>query len=479
MINLKDEHVKSPVQPYKSTPMGAADPGLALAIQAGILGPYLTLAKPAPAAAAPTTGAAAAGAALAGSALAATNGKEEPKPPLRFADPGLLAAQLDRQKRLDAPYLHLKAQMKNFEPEKDKPTQAELLYPYLSVLNLPAKTQEPTDWKGKFDDLNRTIEKLTMDYTKEDANGYIPNRAPQLQALTAMRDKIRKNVEQLVEMRNEGYNGSWDPAFDPLVDSIAAESKAGQQILDGLQTVLDVVGFIPGLGEVADGLNAAVSLLRGNYGDAALSALSVIPFADMFTKLGKYIRKGAGAFEVALEYGDETVDTIGAAAKNADEALEYQIKADWNNPTEPDFLGGEAKNFGESIWDYETLAEIAEQVNVSTLPNQAVFYSGKGNRVLAETFASLNGKMTLEMTPGGKFFDDMKLFDSGSPLSNDQALEIWNILSQRYATGASGNVYGFIKGARPGSIFNTKEFPLLEHSFKDNKVTNMFTELFS
>jgi hypothetical protein len=477
MINLKDEHVKSPAQPYKSTPIGAADPGLALAIQAGILNaPPPPPKTPVPAAAAPAAGAAAVGAALAGPALAKTNGKEEPKP-IGFADPGLLAAQRDRQERLEAPYLHLKAQMKNFE--KDKPTQEELLYPYLSVFNPPKEIHKPTDWKGKFDDLNRVISLLVEKPALEDATGYIHNFGPQLEAMMTTRDTVRKNIERLVDMDREGYNGRWDTSFDPLVDSIAAEAKAGQQILDGLQTVLDVVGFIPGLGDVADGLNAAVSLLRGNYGDAALSALSVIPFADMFTKLGKYIRKGAGAFEVALEYGDETVDTIGAAAKNADEALEYQIKADWNNPAEPDFLGGEAKNFGESIWDYETLAEIAEQVNVSTLPNQAVFYSGKGNRVLAETFASLNGKMTLEMTPGGKFFDDMKLFDSGSPLSNDQALEIWNILSQRYATGASGNVYGFIKGARPGSIFNTKEFPLLEHSFKDNKVTNMFTELFS
>jgi hypothetical protein len=119
--------------------------------------------------------------------------------------------------------------------------------------------------------------------------------------------------------------------------------------------VLDVVGFIPGLGEVADGLNAAVSLLRGNYGDAALSALSVIPFADMFTKLGKYIRKGAGAFEAALEYGDETFeageelldhsDEFADAGETASQEFLDKAKADWDNPTGPDFLGGEAKAY--------------------------------------------------------------------------------------------------------------------------------------
>lgn len=42
------------------------------------------------------------------------------------------------------------------------------------------------------------------------------------------------------------------------------------------------------------------------------------------------------------------------------------------------------------------------------------------------------------------------------------------------ADGA-GNTYGFVKGSRPGSIFNTVEYPAL---INNPDVTNVFTEIF-
>ena len=126
--------------------------------------------------------------------------------------------------------------------------------------------------------------------------------------------------------------------------------------------------------------------------------------------------------------------------------------------------------------NYDRLVEEAESVDVSTGANQAVFYSGEGNRARAEAFATLNGKMTLEMTPGGKYFDNLDLFGQNSPLTDDQALKIWSILSERYAKAASGNVCGFVQGARAGSIFNTVEYPTLQ---KNPYVTNILTELFN
>ncbi len=127
----------------------------------------------------------------------------------------------------------------------------------------------------------------------------------------------------------------------------------------------------------------------------------------------------------------------------------------------------------EGAGDYSSLAEKAKSADVSTSAHQAVFYSGEGNRAQAEVFAQLNGKTTLEMTPGGKYFDDLKLFEAVSPLTKAQARDIWKILSERYAKGASGNVYGFVNGANPGSIFNTVEYPALQ---KNPYITNIFTE---
>ena len=83
-----------------------------------------------------------------------------------------------------------------------------------------------------------------------------------------------------------------------------------------------------------------------------------------------------------------------------------------------------------------------------------------------------NGKTTLEMTPGGRWLDEQQLFRPDSPLTTEQAIQIWGRLSQRYAEGASGNVVAFVDGSRPKAIFNTIEYPSLQ---KNPNVSNVIT----
>lgn len=76
-----------------------------------------------------------------------------------------------------------------------------------------------------------------------------------------------------------------------------------EEILDGLQGVIDIIGFIPCIGEVADLVNAGISAARGNYLDAALSLVSLIPgVGDAIGKGAKYALKfaDAGAARKAL-----------------------------------------------------------------------------------------------------------------------------------------------------------------------------------
>jgi RHS repeat-associated protein len=115
----------------------------------------------------------------------------------------------------------------------------------------------------------------------------------------------------------------------------------------------------------------------------------------------------------------------------------------------------------------------AQTLDVSTAPNTAVFYSGPGNRALAEGFATANGGTTLEMTPGGAWLDQQQLFNTAqSGLTTEQAAQVWSTLSQRFAQGASGNAFGFVNGARAGGIFNTVEYPAL---LNNPNVVNVIT----
>jgi RHS repeat-associated protein len=78
---------------------------------------------------------------------------------------------------------------------------------------------------------------------------------------------------------------SSDPDSSNASNTGGGDGKGGDGISGGklnlVQNSLMVAGFIPGVGDVANGINAVISLARGNYKDAALYGLSAIPFAGI------------------------------------------------------------------------------------------------------------------------------------------------------------------------------------------------------
>ena len=93
---------------------------------------------------------------------------------------------------------------------------------------------------------------------------------------------------------------------------------------DALHTTLDVVGMIPGVGEVADGANALVYLAEGDKVSAALSAAAMLPVGGQAATAGKWGRKGVQAVEkqAAKEAAERTAKE--AAEKAAKEKLERE-----------------------------------------------------------------------------------------------------------------------------------------------------------
>lgn len=83
---------------------------------------------------------------------------------------------------------------------------------------------------------------------------------------------------------------------------------------DALHTTLDVVGLIPGVGEVADGANALVYLAEGDKVSAALSAAAMLPIGGQAATAAKMAKKGAQALEKQ------------ATKKAAEEAVEHSVK---------------------------------------------------------------------------------------------------------------------------------------------------------
>jgi hypothetical protein len=111
-------------------------------------------------------------------------------------------------------------------------------------------------------------------------------------------------------------------------------------------------------------------------------------------------------------------------------------------------------------------------LDVSTGRNQSVFYSGRGAREAAEAHATENGLTTLEQTTGGRYLDDLRLFDGTvADVGGDQAAAIWGRISSNYASQASGNVTAIVNNPRSSSIFLIQELPTLLQNPNVTQVT--------
>lgn len=90
---------------------------------------------------------------------------------------------------------------------------------------------------------------------------------------------------------------------------------------------LDAFGFIPGFGEIADGVNGLIYLGEGRYLEAGISAAAMVPILGDAGKLGKWgVKAGKelleeGAERAAKEGAEEAAERL--AGKGAGEALEF------------------------------------------------------------------------------------------------------------------------------------------------------------
>ena len=132
--------------------------------------------------------------------------------------------------------------------------------------------------------------------------------------------------------------------------------------LDGLQLALDIAGFIPGIGDALDLVNAGISLARGDYFGAASSLVSAIPGVGSFIGGGaKALKAGGKAAKAvakvtkvlskykkvikAVEYFYSTVNLVATFIRNKDQIAEFYDKVkngtfDWNNPADVQLLIG-------------------------------------------------------------------------------------------------------------------------------------------
>ncbi|GIF12968.1 hypothetical protein [Actinoplanes teichomyceticus] len=127
---------------------------------------------------------------------------------------------------------------------------------------------------------------------------------------------------------------------------------------------------------------------------------------------------------------------------------------------------------------FKGLMHEVETADVRSPVDGATFYSGRQPddekmRTYAEKQVDGVASVTLEMTPGGRRFDDMRLFEAGSPVSRVQANGVWERLSERYAQAASGEATAWTHNPWSESVWSRKERPALQVNPNVTKITEI------
>jgi hypothetical protein len=182
---------------------------------------------------------------------------------------------------------------------------------------------------------------------------------------------------------------------------------------------------------------------------------TVLKVADKVGNVGKVADNVAG-----LEKGLEALADAGKQLDNARSTggLSSALKAGSLTPEGLTLLAKAGKLTAKEI------SEVVTHLGVKTPRDQLVLWSGLGAKgdIRAAAYAKEAGGMTLEMTKGGKWLDDLKLFDGGAPnIADSAAMEIWEQASKQIADQASGQVRVAAGQILPKSVYMRIERPAL------------------
>jgi hypothetical protein len=96
-----------------------------------------------------------------------------------------------------------------------------------------------------------------------------------------------------------------------------------ERVSGAVHTVLDLAGFIPGLGAIPDLINAGLYAVEGDMRNAALSGVAAVPlFGDGAKGATMAARAGREVLQAGARHGDEALGAGNAILRQGDEAID-------------------------------------------------------------------------------------------------------------------------------------------------------------
>ncbi|WP_430405625.1 RHS repeat-associated core domain-containing protein [Fluviicola sp.] len=112
-----------------------------------------------------------------------------------------------------------------------------------------------------------------------------------------------------------------------LSDYIFGEAQeAGEVVRENIHVTLDILGCVPVVGELADGVNAIIYTFEGDYENAAISTIALIPIFGESGKILKYTVKWGKKADAVIS-GGRVFATASKAQHYAHNVYKYGQKA--------------------------------------------------------------------------------------------------------------------------------------------------------
>ncbi|WP_342481501.1 phage baseplate assembly protein V [Paenibacillus sp. FSL L8-0340] len=261
-----------------------------------------------------------------------------------------------------------------------------------------------------------------------------------------------------------------EPQYEaPFVSEVAVPEEAAPEeqpkkkkkkkgfwskVLDVSQTVLDVAGLIPGVGEIADLANAGIYALRGDYLNASLSLAATVPGAGWavtrtklfvnskkFMKVANVVGKATKAVSKIADKGADVAKAIGKIADNAGEALNAGLGK----------VLTQAKKLASNVSTFDLAGKLKTQMN-KLLAN-----SSRLKEVLHKNVSALD-----EMWTGWKQQVKQEVKKTADHVKDTMT---------RMKNGLSGPKYA-TNGPEPGSLYEPKQLVT-----KNSQQQNFWSEM--
>lgn len=194
---------------------------------------------------------------------------------------------------------------------------------------------------------------------------------------------------------------------------VQIEKPKENKLLDGIQFGLDLVGLIPGIGEIADGANGIIYTARGDKLNATLSFGAMIPFAGWGSTGAKFVNKGSQLYQARNVLSNEkvasmftpTYQEVVNGPLSRTQSNMYLFKTDFNNmtPKSVTYSNPLTSNLPLTKPDVPTTSKSLEGNGNTDIKNVDVTTKVTGKPTKSETLAKNREK--------GKAFEQAQLLE--------------------------------------------------------------------